>query len=329
MEHFFNRKFLLPILWLAIILLVACSEKEGKIKGIFQSSTLAGIEVPLVGLETFDYKGTDTCILNQSNSLTPLALKQGTRVEVLEEATCSEIIYNEETGVSSTFLTSISKVRFPSPTNVGNATGGYTGGVGSFWELWTFTSAIQITEVKLRSDQTISTGSSRADKIQKQKSNNGSSPISMQGILQDMVVLILLDEISETVNQSQKDDCYVKKNLSNRCIERKVPLSIWTEMEETLQTYTRDALKQFVDKYSGKEAFCLINEHKQEAGTPFEIGAKVEIIALASNDCQRVMLMRPGSPIMKFPTSLVKIRVLDGKDKGLEGWTWTGAVKQD
>ena len=151
---------------------------------------------------------------------------------------------------------------------------------------------------------------------------------SVKGVLQDMVVLILLDEISETVNQSQKDDCYVRKNLSNRCIERKVPLSIWTEMEETLQTYTRIDQK-FVDKYSGKDAFCLINEHKQEAGIPFEIGAKVEIIALASNDCQRVMLMRPGSPIMKFPTSLVKIRVLDGKDKGLEGWTWAGAVKQD
>ena len=154
------------------------------------------------------------------------------------------------------------------------------------------------------------------------------SQASVKGVLQDMVVLILLDEISEIVNQSQKDDCYVRKNLSNRCIERKVPLSIWTEMEETLQTYTRIDQK-FVDKYSGKAAFCLINEHKQEAGIPFEIGAKVEIIALASNDCQRVMLMRPGSPAMKFPTSLVKIRVLDGKDKGLEGWTWTGSVKKE
>ena len=210
MGIFLIRKFPLAnllFLSLAIISLVACSEKEGKIKGVLQSSTLGDIEVPLAGWETFDYKGTDTCLLNQSSSLTPLALKQGTRVEVLEEATCSKIIYNEETGGSSIFLTSISKVRFPSPTNVGNATGGYTGGVGSFWELWTFTSAIQITEVKLRSDQTISTGSSRAEKILKQKSNNGSSPISMRGILQDMVVLILLDEISETVNQSQKDDC--------------------------------------------------------------------------------------------------------------------------
>ena len=140
--------------------------------------------------------------------------------------------------------------------------------------------------------------------------------------------MILLDEISETVTQSLKDDCYVRKNISNRCIERKVPLSIWTEMEETLLTYTRVDQK-FPDKYSGKDAFCLINEHKQEAGIPFEIGAKVEVIAIALNDCQRVMLMRPGSPPMKLPTSLVKIRVLDGKDKGLEGWTWTDAVKYD
>ena len=199
---------------------------------------------------------------------------------------------------------------------MGNATGGYTAGVGSFWELWIFTSSIQITEEKLRSDQTISTGSSRSEKREKEKLSNGSSQVSMQGVLQDTIVLILLDEIYENVNQDQKNDCYVRKNLSNRCIERKVPLSIWTEMEETLQTYTSYTLRQFVDKYSGKEAFCLINEHKQEAGVPFEIGAKVEIIGLAPNDCKRVMLMRPGSPILKLPTSLIKIRVLDGKDKG-------------
>ena len=39
--------------------------------------------------------------------------------------------------------------------------------------------------------------------------------------------------------------------------------------------------------------------------------------------------MRPGIPILKLPTFLVKVKVLDGKDKGLEGWTWTGAVKRD
>ena len=33
------------------------------------------------------------------------------------------------------------------------------------------------------------------------------SQAPVKGILQDMVVLILLDEISETVTQSLKDDC--------------------------------------------------------------------------------------------------------------------------
>ena len=62
---------------------------------------------------------------------------------------------------------------------------------------------------------------------------------------------------------------------------------------------------------------------------PFEVGAKVEVIGVSENDCQRVLLMRPGSPPSKLPTSLIKIKVLDGKDKGLEGWTWTGAVARD
>jgi len=73
----------------------------------------------------------------------------------------------------------------------------------------------------------------------------------------------------------------------------------------------------------------LINENKQESGVPFEAGAKVEIIATAPNDCQRVLLMRPGTPPLKLPTSLIKIKVLDGKDKGLEGWTWYGAVRKE
>ena len=61
----------------------------------------------------------------------------------------------------------------------------------------------------------------------------------------------------------------------------------------------------------------------------FESGARVEIIGASENDCQRVVLMKPGSTPLKLPTSLIKIRVLDGKDKDLEGWTWTGAVKRD
>ena len=146
------------------------------------------------------------------------------------------------------------------------------------------------------------------------------SQAPVKGILQDMVVLILLDEISETVTQSLKDDCYVRKNISNRCIERKVPLSIWPEMEETLSNYSRSA---------GKVQFCSLNEFKLEPGIPFEIGAKVEIIAAPSNDCQKTMLLRPGTALLKLPTAIVKVRVLDGKDKGLEGWTWAGAVKRD
>ena len=41
------------------------------------------------------------------------------------------------------------------------------------------------------------------------------------------------------------------------------------------------------------------------------------------------MLLRPGTALLKLPTAIVKVRVLDGKDKGLEGWTWAGAVKRD
>ena len=91
-------------------------------------------------------------------------------------------------------------------------------------------------------------------------------------------------------------------------------------MEETLSNYSRSA---------GKIQFCSLNEFKLEPGIPFEIGAKVEIIAAPSNDCQKTMLLRPGTALLKLPTAIVKVRVLDGKDKGLEGWTWTGAVKRD
>lgn len=116
------------------------------------------------------------------------------------------------------------------------------------------------------------------------------------------------------------DDCFIRRILTIKCIERKVPLNIWPEMEETLTNYSNGG---------GKEQFCSLNGFKHEPGVPFEVGAKVEIIALASNDCQRTMLMRPGSPILKLPTFLVKVKVLDGKDKGLEGWTWDGAVARD
>ena len=77
------------------------------------------------------------------------------------------------------------------------------------------------------------------------------------------------------------------------------------------------------------EQFCYVNENTMQPGVPFEVGAKIEIIGAASNDCSRVMIMRPGSPSMKLPTSLVQVRILDGKDKSLEGWTWAGAVNSN
>ena len=146
---------------------------------------------------------------------------------------------------------------------------------------------------------------------------------SVNGVLQNTTIMIFTyDTASKSSSQSDRDECYVKRIVSPpACLERKVPLSIWTEMEQIMSNYTSFG--------GGKEPFCFINENKQEPGVPFEAGAKVEITSTAPNDCQRVLLMRPGTPPLKLPTSLIKVKVLDGKDKGLEGWTWTGAVVRD
>ena len=148
------------------------------------------------------------------------------------------------------------------------------------------------------------------------------SEVVMKGTLQSIVVLVLTFETHTPASEGEIDDCYVKRILNQFCIERKVPNSIWPVMEQIRSNYTSA-------RGPAKEHFCSLNEHTQEPGVPFEIGAKVEIIAAPPNDCQRVILMRPGNPPLKLPTSLVKVKVLDGKDKGVEGWTWTDAVKRD
>lgn len=172
MTNIFFAKKLAPIYLLlfciAIISLTSCSGKAGKIRGILQISALEGIEIPFAAWEAFDYTGTDTCIVNQSNGLTPISLRKGARVEVVDEATCSQTIFNKTTGESTIFITGLSKARFPSPTNIGNASAGaHAEGIGSFWELWIFTSNIKIVEEKLRTQAR--TNPQNADKIKKQK----------------------------------------------------------------------------------------------------------------------------------------------------------------
>ena len=155
--------------------------------------------------------------------------------------------------------------------------------------------------------------------------NDEISEVSLRGVLQDTTILIQTEEMYYgAISPEARNECYVKRILSGVCIERKVPLNIWPVMEEILSSYARGSLGA-----SAKEHFCSINEFKFEPGVPFEAGSKVEIITASENDCQRVVLMRPGNPPLKLPTSLIKIKVLDGKDKGLEGWTWTGAVSRE
>ena len=155
--------------------------------------------------------------------------------------------------------------------------------------------------------------------------NEETSQASLRGVLQNTTILIQTEEMYYgAISPGARDECYVKRILSSVCIERKVPLNIWSVMEEIMSSYARGSLGS-----SAKEHFCSINEFKFEPGVPFEAGAKVEIITASENDCQRVLLMRPGSALLKLPTSLIKIKVLDGRDKGLEGWTWIGAVARD
>ena len=96
--------------------------------------------------------------------------------------------------------------------------------------------------------------------------NEETAQISNQGILQDTTVMIQKDELQYgTIPQDDRDSCYVKRIVSDACIERKVPLSIWPSMEEIMSNYSVGGL----DGTSPKEHFCSINEFKFEPGVPF------------------------------------------------------------
>ena len=138
------RMFLLAafISCISLGFLISCSEKSGSGRGILIEASEESVTIPLVAWATFNYSGTDIC---QVSSPGGILTKKGTRVEILDEATCSQTIINEETGESSTFSTGLSKIRFPSLNNTGNASS------GTFNEVWALSSTIQITEERFSS----------------------------------------------------------------------------------------------------------------------------------------------------------------------------------
>ncbi|MQG19046.1 MAG: hypothetical protein FI687_04660 [SAR202 cluster bacterium] len=133
---------ILLISLLAISFSISCSEKSGAKRGILIQTSQESIPVPLVAWIEFNYNDTNTC---QVSAATGMNTKKTTRVEILEKATCSQTIIIAETGETSTFSTGLSKIRFPSLNNTGNANN------GTFNEVWALTSTIQITEEKFSS----------------------------------------------------------------------------------------------------------------------------------------------------------------------------------
>ena len=122
--------------------LISCSEKSGSGRGILIEASEQSITIPMIAWATFNYSGTDICQVSSPGGITT---KKGTRVEILDEATCSQTMINEETGESSTFSTGLSKIRFPSLNNTGNESS------GTFNEVWALSSTIQITEERFSS----------------------------------------------------------------------------------------------------------------------------------------------------------------------------------
>ena len=68
-----------------------------------------------------------------------------------------------------------------------------------------------------------------------------------------------------------------------------------------------------------KEEFCIVSGE----GVPLQIGQKVEIIDEAR--CLKSQYTRgDGTPFMRFPAGLIKIRIIS---TGQEGWVWTTSVE--
>ena len=87
MRFVFSKKKFIPIYFLlfclAIITLTACSGKGGKIRGVLQTSTLDGVEVTFAAWQTFEYNGTDACVVDQASALNPIALRKAHELKLL------------------------------------------------------------------------------------------------------------------------------------------------------------------------------------------------------------------------------------------------------
>ena len=134
--------YLIFIVTISIAFSISCSKKNTSNMGILIETSEQSAPIPLVAWATFNYSGTDIC---QVSSAEGIPTKKGTRVEILEEATCLQTMINKATGESSTFSTGLSKILFPSPTNAGNARS------GTFHEVWALSSTIKITDERFSS----------------------------------------------------------------------------------------------------------------------------------------------------------------------------------
>jgi len=133
---------------------------------------------------------------------------------------------------------------------------------------------------------------------------NSTSQVST-GVLQESYV-----EISSALLYTKESASDVKNSPK---IRKDLPPRLWVEMEERRLNYAI---------HLGKEPFCVVRGE----GISFETGAKVEIVQVPTNSCQKSMLMVEGQPPSKLPIAMVKVRITE---TGLEGWTWDNSVIRD